>query len=658
MPALLQAWDPTCHHITATGTMVFVDISGFTAMSERLSRQGKVGAEEVVAVLNRTFTGLLDIATALGADLLKFGGDALLLWFSDTDHVTRAAAAAAGMRDRLRTIGTFDTSAGKVGLRMSVGVHSGSFDFFVVGNSHRELLVVGPGASAVAGAEASAGAGQIVLTPATAEQLPAGCVTVRTGGPPLLRKAPQVEGHPVPTPIHTDLEAFIPEGLRRVLGAAQEAEHRRATIGFLKFSGTDDLLGSLGPDALSARLHSLVAAVQDAAATYGVTFLASDVDNDGGKILLATGVPFASDGDEERMLLAMRQVVARVDDLTIRVGANRGRVFSGDVGAPYRRTYSIIGDDVNLAARVMSRAGPGQILATNDVLDRSEATFHTIQIPPFRVKGKTAPITAFIVGAQTGREDRWAGQRLPLVGREAEIQVLDQVATAAMNGEGSLVEIVGAPGAGKTRLVEELRRRTSDLRWTAIQCEEYEANTPYATLAAIMSDLLGIDESTSPTETGRQLTELVRDNAPDLVPWLPLLAIPLDAEVEATPESDAVDPKFRKGRAHDVIRDLLMAHVDEPTGIVIEQAEWMDEVSSEAMSDLVAEIGSQPWLVCSVRREIEGGFVPKRNEFSVTIKLEPLGEEETLALAEAAMGERAVAHHRLLEAIRDSGGNP
>src|SRR4051812_34432727 len=100
------------------GTVAFVDISGFTAMSERLSGIGKAGAEEVTDVMNATFAALLDVAYAEGGGLLKFGGDALLLLYSGDEHARCAARAAYRMRRVLRAVGRPRTSAGAVQLRM------------------------------------------------------------------------------------------------------------------------------------------------------------------------------------------------------------------------------------------------------------------------------------------------------------------------------------------------------------------------------------------------------------------------------------------------------------------------------------------------------------------------------------------------------------
>ncbi len=85
IPRLTLEWlrdEPTTSWREVEGTLAFIDISGFTAMSERLSSLGREGAEEVTEVMNATFAALLGVAYAQGGGLLKFGGDALLVLHS------------------------------------------------------------------------------------------------------------------------------------------------------------------------------------------------------------------------------------------------------------------------------------------------------------------------------------------------------------------------------------------------------------------------------------------------------------------------------------------------------------------------------------------------------------------------------------------------
>ena len=231
------------------GTLAFVDISGFTAMSERLAQKGKLGAEEVTDVMNLTFSRLLDVAYAVGGGLLKFGGDALLLFFTGEDHAARACDAAYGMRKALRELGRPQTSVGPVALKMHVGIHSDTFDFFLVGESHRELLLTGPGVTRTVEMEAGAEAGEILVSEETAATLPDRLFGEEKEGGRLLKSPPGVGGElePLPPLDGLDLGACVPPPIRRHIEAGNaEPEHRQASVAFVHFGGVDDLARRAG----------------------------------------------------------------------------------------------------------------------------------------------------------------------------------------------------------------------------------------------------------------------------------------------------------------------------------------------------------------------------------------------------------------------------
>ncbi len=96
------------------------------------------------------------------------------------------------------------------------------------------------------------------------------------------------------------------------------------------------------------------------------------------------------------MVRALRDVIAACPDLALRAGVNRGHVFTGDIGNPHRRTYAVMGDAVNLAARLTARAKPGGILATGDVLDRAR-TIYATETEPLLVKGKEQAVMAHAI---------------------------------------------------------------------------------------------------------------------------------------------------------------------------------------------------------------------------------------------------------------------
>src|SRR4029450_8275251 len=177
--------------------------------------------------------------------------------------------------------------------------------------------------------------------------------------------------------------------------------------------------------------------------------------------------PRSTGNDEELMLRAMRAVMDAGSPLPLRIGVNWGRIFVGLFGPPYRRTYSVKGDAVNLAARLMAKAEPGQILATDDVRKRSRTVFDVVAIEPFQAKGKAELVEAYTVVAPLGVRERGAGA--PLVGREVEMSVLSEALDAARRFEGRIVELVAEPGVGKSRLTEELQARAGEARGLGVE---------------------------------------------------------------------------------------------------------------------------------------------------------------------------------------------
>jgi class 3 adenylate cyclase len=175
LPRLVRGWSlehdaPRARSLD--GSLVSVDISGFTALSERLAEQGRQGAEELVRTISGIFASLIDAAERHGGDVLKFRGDALLLLFVGDTHAARACGAASDMQWTIERIGAAPSPTGDVELRMSAGVHSDSIDVFLTDRPHRELLVAGPAATRVVELEDLADASEIFVSAETAAAVP------------------------------------------------------------------------------------------------------------------------------------------------------------------------------------------------------------------------------------------------------------------------------------------------------------------------------------------------------------------------------------------------------------------------------------------------------------------------------------------------------
>lgn len=660
LPRIAAEWDldaPGASWRRVDATCCFVDISGFTALSERLARQGRIGAEELTDVLNHVFSRMLGIAYDKDGSLLKFGGDALLLAFVSDDHAVLAAQAAVAMRAALREARTLPTSVGRVNLRMSVGVHSGTFDFFRVGESHRELLVAGPAATSTTHMEQTADAGEIVISAATAARLPPGAVGAAKGEGRLLRWRAVVEGGPGSRLVRqTDqavIEAGVPVALRTHLReGGRESEHRVASIGFVKFQGVDDYLAAHGGDATAAALDEIVTSVQRAADEEQVTFLASDIDANGGKIILVAGVPTALDDDEGRMLRTARSIVERTFAIPLRIGVNRGHVFAGEIGTDVRRTFTVMGDTVNLAARLMAAAGPGRLYATAEVLERSGTVFSTETLEPFYVKGKTQPVQAYAVGPIQGARGVELSS-FPFVGRDGELERLEQAYRAVGFGTGSAAVVVGDRGSGKTRLLHELIQRCG-AEVVRVQGEAHATAIPYLAWRGPLRALLHID-ALEPVKAGLQLADTLGAIAPDELPLAPLLGSVLDVELQPTPESAAIAPDFRRERLADLVVRVLAA-ASAARLIVVDDAHWLDGASATILERVVASAADAPWMVVIARRPVSTGF--DSAVAGIDLQLAAIDDSTLCELVDAVTVGAPLRPQERDQLVRRSTGNP
>ncbi|HET7761149.1 MAG TPA: adenylate/guanylate cyclase domain-containing protein [Phycicoccus sp.] len=662
VPPVALRWDlesPGSMGRVVDGTLVFADVSGFTALTERLSRRGRIGAEEIVETLNRVFSPMLRISAARGGELLKFGGDALLFLFRGEDHPEQACDAAVEMRAALRASAAERTSVGRLALSMSVGVHSGDIHLFLVGSPTRELLVLGPGASATADAEKVAEAGEVVVTPETAARLSPGSTRPRADGALLLRR--RRPHHPAPGPAapppgDADLLATLfPHELgAHLAGGAPDPEHRLATIGFIRFSGTDAVLEEDGVEPLAERLHRLVTAVESALEPEGVTLLATDLDSDGGKFFLGSGVPFTREDDEGRMVRALRRVVEADPPFPVQLGANRGHVFAAEVGVAERAAYSAMGDTTNTAARIMAVAPPGTVYVHPSVLQHSRTTFQVTPAGPFAMKGKSHPVLVHEVGEETGTRAAAAESHLPFLGREAEVALVRDALARALSGEGGVVLVDGATGMGKSRLVHEALADAPPATVATLRGEPYGATSTYRVLRDPLRGLLGIERDT-PERMGATLRGLLRGAAPDLLPFAPLLADVVQVSVPATPEADRIDPAFRADRVADVVIDLVGRLVTGPFAVVVEEAHWADGASAHLLDRVAAATAGRPWAVVCVRRGDSGGFLP---EEATRVTLEPLPPEVLERLVHAATESTPLRPHEVAAIVARADGNP
>lgn len=651
---------PDVTHRSVFGTCVFADVVGSTALTERLAQQGKVGAELTGDLLNMVFEPALAAAYDYGANLLKLAGDGAVLFFDGDQATARAARAAWAMLAELRTLGKLRIGDWTTRIEMSFGIHTGEFDFMLLGPVHRELVIAGPSASVTVSTESRATAGAVLLSAAAAADLPPQCLGEGRDGLTALVAPPEATAIvPVTTrELGAHLATAVCPPLREhVHGSESDYEHRIVTVAFIEMLGTDDLIRAQGVEAAVDAIGYVVDLTQRTAADTEVSYLATDLRENGAAMLLVCGAPRSLGDDETRMLSTVRRIVRPGGRLQLRAGLTRGRVFAGDYGPAHRRTYSVIGDAVNLAARLAGAAEPGQVLALPDVVERSKTRFVTTAVAPMHLKGKSEPVHAISVGDVRARGISADGRPDALLGRDDQLATLRGLLDAACNGAGQAVEITGPAGIGKSRLTAALAAEASTrgVRVLWAEGELYQRASAYHPMHGLLRRTLGFPETAGRQRIAGVLVELARGSAPHLLPWMSLVGRVANAAIPDSRQVTALTPTEQKEQLERVTSELMGATLTRPTMLVLNDAHDMDDLTLDLVSRLVRDVPARPWLIVVTRRP-----EPTAAPLPATTRLElgPLDDVASASLLAQVAGTASIPASLLAAAADRAAGNP
>ena len=324
------------------GTLMFSDVSGFTAMSERLSVLGREGAEQITDIINRYFGKMMSIIFAHGGDVFKFGGDALLVFFPDgtVPGSLPALQASWQMQQAMAEFTEVKTSLGAFPLRMKIALNAGTFFAARVGTAlDRQFIITGQDVNATAQAESLSTAGQILCTPQiyrqASEHLPAACFVPGPEGHYLLTGLaaqlpdsflsgpfPRLSALPDLLTALERLAPYLSPGLLpRLIGAPGtqivSGEHRLVGVLFANFIGATELIersDQTDPIELAVHLNQYFTQMQSAVARYDGVINKIDLYNHGDKILALFGAPIAHEDDAERTVRAALDMQAAEKD--------------------------------------------------------------------------------------------------------------------------------------------------------------------------------------------------------------------------------------------------------------------------------------------------------------------------------------------------------
>src|SRR5215210_9581002 len=456
-----------------------------------------------------------------------------------------------------------------------------------------------------------------------------------------------------------------PKGARFCLncGASLEAprpvegERKFVTVLFADVVDSTAMGEQLDPEQVAEIMDGAFAFLNAAVAKYGGTVarLLGDA------VLAFFGAPVAHEDDAERAVRAGLDIQAKAKeyaketkrnygvDFEVRVGINTGLAVLASVGDEIKTEYTAMGDTTNLAARMQSAARPGSVLISADTYHLVKELFDLNPRGATEVKGKSEPIETYEVlapKAVPGRVRGLEGVSSPLVGREADFQLVREKLEDVHQGQGAFVAVVGEAGLGKSRLIAEARNLVNtdsqpQIVWLEGRAISYGQATAYYPWRQIIREAIGAQEGDKP-EMVREHLRLAHDRYGLPGDELPFLEALLGVESEASLrlvrdlEGDALRQRFTEATRSYIGKLAQMA----PSVLVFDDLHWADEASVELLVNVAELVRSTPLLVICLMRpdkdapswsaieSVRGKLSPRYTE----IVLEPLDAEHSRQL--------------------------
>jgi len=467
------------------------------------------------------------------------------------------------------------------------------------------------------------------------------------------------------------------------LSTIPEAERKHVTALFSDLSGYTSMTEKLDPEEvkeITGRIFDGVKAVVNKYEGFIERFA-------GDGVMALFGVPRAHEDDPIRAIRAAREIHAHVEALSPRYeikvgralsmhsGINTGLVVTADVD-PEKGTHSVTGEAINVASRLSDLAGARDILVGPDTYRASQSHFTFQPLKPTKVKGKLEHIPIYKVlseKAATARVSQEMQVLSEMVGRDQELAKLELHILKAVNGQGSVVNVFGEPGVGKSRLLAELGqreviRRVSFLEGRSISIGK---NLSFHPIIDLYKQWARIKEDDTQTEASNRLETAIRrvcgDETDEVFPFVAtMMGMKLSGKhsqrVEGI-EGEALEKLILKN-----VRELLIRSTELiPIVIVMEDLHWADTTSLELLESLFRLAQThrvvfinvfRPGYWQGVDRKVETlpEWLPEADFAEIAIK--PLDRQTGEALVNNMLQVKGLRHALKKQIVDRAGGNP
>ncbi len=433
--------------------------------------------------------------------------------------------------------------------------------------------------------------------------------------------------------------------------SALEGERKQVTVLFADLKGSMELLADRDPEEARQILDPVLERMMEAVHRYDGTV--NQVMGDG--IMALFGAPLALEDHAVRACYAalrMQEQVSRYGDemqrqhgtpVQIRVGLNSGEVVVRSIGNDLHMDYSAIGQTTHLASRMEQMAKAGTVLLTDHTLRLAEGYVQVKPLGAVTIKGLPEPITVFeLSGASHVRTRLQAAAVRGLtrfVGRQREIEALNEALANAAQGKGQVVAIVGEPGVGKSRLFWEFTHSHRTQGWLIVEASSvsYGKATPYLPVIDLLKGYFKIADNDDARAIREKVTGklLTLDRA--LEPLLPPLLALLDQPV-AEDQWQRLDPPQRRRQTLDALKRLWLREAQaQPLALVFEDLHWIDSETQEFLNGLMDSVpAARLMLLFNYRPEYHHPWGSRT--YYIQLRLDALTPENAQELLQSLLG--------------------
>ena len=433
--------------------------------------------------------------------------------------------------------------------------------------------------------------------------------------------------------------------------SALEGERKVVTVLFADIKDSTELIRDLDPEDAQKLLDPAIHIMMEAVHRFEGTV--NQVLGDG--IMALFGAPIAHEDHAARacyaalaMQSAMRDYTEEVRrkrglELRIRVGLNAGEVVVRTIGNDLHMDYSAVGPTTHLAARMEQLASPGSIRLSSSTLRLVEGLIQVNDLGPVPVKGIDEPVDVYeLTGASSIRRRFQAAVARGLtqfVGRDTEMDALNQALERAHNSQGQMVAAVGEAGVGKSRLVYEFVHSHRTQGWLVLESASvsYGKATPYFPVIDLLKRYTHVEDGDDARTIRAKVTGQILTLDERLQDTIPALLSLLDALPEDSPFRH-LDPPQRRQRTLDGLKRILLRESQvQPLVLVFEDLHWHDSESQALLNSLVESLPTAPLLLLvNYRPEYQPSWSSQPGY--THLQLDPLPAESADALLAALLG--------------------